>query len=230
MSERPLRTQLPAFTVAQWIAVFVPPILTATMYLAFTRLVSTYGFERGFLLAFAIYWIGWCLVLPSVLFGPRTVLGVFRETTPRFGSRRNLTLALLLWPLPFAFAFAFLPRIGGVGPRVILASIVVGIVIGVTEETLWRGLYVDLFDDWLFGVLYPGIWFGLWHFAPQAVRTDGFPGAPYSFVFYATVLGLSYGYYARETGSIRWATVSHVVHDSLGLAGGTFLTAAALLV
>jgi membrane protease YdiL (CAAX protease family) len=43
------------------------------------------------------------------------------------------------------------------------------------------------------------------------------PGGIYSFLFYALVLGLAYEYVARRTGSIRWTTLSHVVHDSLGL-------------
>jgi hypothetical protein len=112
----------------------------------------------------------------------------------------------------------------------LLASVAVGVVIGVTEELLWRGTYVELFpEDWRSGYLYPAVWFGLWHVAPQSVLTSDFPGAPYSFVLYATVLGLSYGYYTWQTGSIRWATVAHVVHDTLGLAGGTFLAAAVLL-
>ncbi|SEP03747.1 CAAX protease self-immunity [Halogranum amylolyticum] len=79
------------------------------------------------------------------------------------------------------------------------------------------------------GLLYPATWFDLWHFAPQAVLTSEFPGAPYSFVLYAILLGLSYGYYSWVTGSIRWGTVSHIVQDSLGLAGGTFLAGMGLL-
>lgn len=200
------------------------------MYLVFTSFVTWFEFEVGYLLAFALYWIGWCLLLPGLLIGPRRLLGLFREGSPRLGSRPRVTLALLLWPLPMAFAFAFLPRVGEVGATVLLASLVVGVIIGVTEEILWRGMYVELFpDDRLFGYVYPAVWFGLWHFAPQAVATVGFPGAPYTFVLYATVLGFSYGYYTGETGSIRWATVSHVLQDTMGLAGGTFLAGATLL-
>jgi membrane protease YdiL (CAAX protease family) len=43
------------------------------------------------------------------------------------------------------------------------------------------------------------------------------PGGLYTFVGYAVLLGLAYAYYARKTGSIRWCTISHVFHDSLGL-------------
>lgn len=214
----------------QAIALLVPPVLTGTMYLAFTGLVTAFGFERGYLVAFGVYWVAWCLLVPVVLLGPQRLLALFRDGSPRLGSRRRLTAGLLLWPLPVAFAFAFLPRVGDIGATVFVASLVVGVVIGVTEEVLWRGLYVELFPDdpWL-GLVYPSIWFGLWHLAPQAVLTSEFPGAPYSFVLHAVLLGLSYGYYSWQTGSIRWGTVSHVVHDSMGLAGGTVLAGAGLL-
>jgi membrane protease YdiL (CAAX protease family) len=66
--------------------------------------------------------------------------------------------------------------------------------------------------------------FGLWHVAPQSVRTSSLPGGVASFVLYATVLGLLYAYYARHTGSIRWCTVSHCIHDALGL--GAFVYSA----
>lgn len=218
------------FSSTQVIALLVPPVLTATMYLAFTALVAALGFERGYLAAFAIYWVGWCLLVPLALLGPQKLFALFEDGSPRFGSRQCLTLGLLLWPLPVAFVFAFLPRIGDVGVTVFVASLVVGVIIGVTEEVLWRGLYVELFPEnpWL-GLLYPAVWFGLWHLAPQAVLTSDFTGAPYSFVLYAILLGLSYGYYSWVTGSIRCGTVSHVVQDSLGLAGGTFLAGMGLL-
>ena len=218
------------FSSAQVIALLAPPLLTATMYLAFTGLVAALGFERGYLAAFTIYWVGWCLLVPVVLLGPRTLSALFEDGSPRFGSRRYLTLGLLLWPLPVAFVFAFLPRVGDIGVRIFVASLLVGVIIGVTEEVLWRGLYVELFpEDPLFGLLYPSIWFGLWHLAPQSVLASEFPGAPYSFVLYAILLGLSYGYYSWVTGSIRWGMVSHIGQDSLGLAGGTFLGGTGLL-
>ena len=53
--------------------------------------------------------------------------------------------------------------------------------------------------------------------APQLVRPNAQPGGMAAFLIYAFALGLTYAYYARKTGSIRWCTVSHVVHDSLGL-------------
>ena len=140
--------------------------------------------------------------------------------TPRFGDRPRLTILLLAWPLVFPLMFAFLPRLARINLPVLLASLALGLVIGVTEEILWRGVFVRLFPDniWL-NTIYPSIMFGLWHICPLAVRPNSMPGGAVSFVLYAVVLGLSYAYYARKTGSIRWCTVSHCLHDTLGLGG-----------
>jgi uncharacterized protein len=67
--------------------------------------------------------------------------------------------------------------------------------------------------------VYLSIMFGLWHISPQAVRSSSMPGEVFSFVYYAVLLGLAYAYVARKTGSIRWVTVSHGIHDALGLGG-----------
>lgn len=201
-----------------------PLVLLASMYVVFGVLVERFGYSLGFSLAMVAYMIGWCLLLPTILLGRRGVLDLFRETTPKLGNRPRLTLLLILWPIPFPLLFIFLPRIGEATFSIVLVSVAVGLAIGISEELLWRGTFVRLFPQSLaLGYLYPAVWFALWHLAPQSVHEVGFPGAPYSFILYALALGLSYGYYAFRTGSIRWCTVSHAIHDSLGLAGFTFI-------
>jgi membrane protease YdiL (CAAX protease family) len=48
------------------------------------------------------------------------------------------------------------------------------VVIGITEEVLWRGVYVTLFADnvWL-NTIYPSLAFGLWHLCPLSVAQVG---------------------------------------------------------
>ena len=74
------------------------------------------------------------------------------------------------------------------------------------------------------GYFYPSIAFALWHVAPQSVlpNSAAMPGGVAAFTTYALLLGLSHGYFAHKTGSIRWAVVSHCIHDSLGLSGFMF--------
>ena len=215
---------VPEFTFRQWILLVTPFVLIASMYFLFNGLVSRFGYSLGFSLGMIVYWVLWCIALPLALLGPGEFVDLFREAKPRLGGRPRLMMVLLLWPLPFPLLFRFLPRIGDATVMIILVSIAVGIAIGITEEILWRGTYVRLFPTSLtLGFLFPAILFGLWHLAPASIHEIPFPGAPYSFVLYALVLGLSYGYYAFHTGSIRWCTVSHIVHDSLGMAGATFI-------
>jgi membrane protease YdiL (CAAX protease family) len=212
------------FTARQWALLAAPFALVASMYVTFQGLVARLGYGPGFGLSMIVYWVGWCTLLPLAVLGPAGYVDLFREAKPRLGERPWLTLLALLWPLPFAFVFAFLPRIREATTSVLLASVAVGVAVAVAEEVLWRGTYVRVFpDSTALGHLFPGVLFGLWHLVPNSVHETPYPGAPYSFVLYALALGLSYGYYAFETGSIRWATVSHAVHDSLGVAGGTFL-------
>jgi CAAX protease family protein len=196
----------------------IPPLLVATMYGAFHYLTAWLGFPAGYLAAFVVYWIFWCVVVPTSILGWRTILSLFR-TSPTPFTKLGATTHILLWcPLAFPFAFSFVPRIAAASFVVVVASVVLGIVIGVTEELLWRGLYVTAFPNRLaLNTIYPSIAFGVWHLCPLSALPSRYPGGALSFAAYSIALGLSYAFYARQTGSIRWCTVSHCIHDALGL-------------
>ncbi|MEO8285215.1 MAG: CPBP family intramembrane glutamic endopeptidase [Chloroflexota bacterium] len=211
-------------TFRQGAALAVPPLLLVIMVPAFQWSTNLLGYPGGYLLGFVIYWGGWCILVPAGLLGGLgPLLDLFREGKPNIKQLPLKMHAALWWPLAFPLAFIFLPKIGHVSASIITASVLLGIVIAVTEELLWRGMYIRLFPDnaWL-NTLYPSVGFALWHVAPQLVRSNSMPGGMASFVIYAFVLGLLYAYYARKTGSIRWSTVSHAIHDSLGLGGVTY--------
>jgi membrane protease YdiL (CAAX protease family) len=203
----------------QWLALAVPPLLTTAMFVTFKAFLAWFGHPLGYLLAFAVYWVGWCLFVPALLLGGwRQLAGLFRTQAPNASATGWKTALLLLWPLAFPLFFRFLPQLREANLAILLASLLIGLVIGVTEEVLWRGVYVRLFRESLaLSVLYPSIMFALWHLAPQAVHANQSPGGVASFVVYSLVLGLSYAIHARRTGSIRGATLSHCIHDSLGL-------------
>lgn len=100
------------------------------------------------------------------------------------------------------------------GTPVIMVSIIIGGVIGVTEEisikqVLWHHISCNM-------VL-------VWHIAPQSVLPNQMPGGIASFLFYALLLGLDWGLVAWRTGSIKWVIAGHCIHDSLGLSGFAFL-------
>ncbi|MGE5577491.1 MAG: CPBP family intramembrane glutamic endopeptidase [Syntrophothermus sp.] len=94
----------------------------------------------------------------------------------------------------------------------------VALVNGTLEEVLWRGLYVATYPGRLWpSYLYPALGFGVWHYAPQSIFPNSFPGGSTSLVLFAVGLGLMGGWVARRTGSVRWTTVSHVLLDFSGL-------------
>ena len=201
----------------------MPPVLTVSMYGVFQVAVRRLGMPRGWLLGFVPYWLGWCVALPlALLGGPRGVRDLFRPVRTVDPPGRK-EFVLLAWPLAFPLFFRFLPGVRQAGARTLLASGALGLVIGVTEEALWRGVYGRVFPDSVaLGYLYPSIAFGLWHIAPQSVATNQAPGGAVSFVVYSVLLGLSYGYYARRRGSICEVTIAHCIHDALGLSGAMF--------
>jgi len=201
-----------------WFIIAVPPLLIASMYGAFRYLTARFGFPAGYLAAFGMYWVGWCTIIPTGLLGTRGVLDLFSRSHVPFAKLGTTTHVLLWWPLFFPLAFSFFPRIGSTPFVILIASVALGIVIGVTEELLWRGVYVTAFPNRLtLNTIYPSIAFGLWHLCPLSALPSRYPGGALSFTAYSVVLGLSYAYCARRTGSIRWCTVSHCIHDALGL-------------
>jgi hypothetical protein len=69
----------------QRVALIVPPVLIASMYGAFRYLTSVFGLPAGYLAAFALYWVGWCLIVPAAILRRGRLLSLF--TNRRRGSR-----------------------------------------------------------------------------------------------------------------------------------------------
>lgn len=207
-------------TVAQIGALLTPLLLLASMLWIFQAFTRRAGYPGGYLLAFVVYWLFWCLLVPVLLLGGIGPLFKLFRPFPSFWSLSWQTHLALWWPLIFPLSFMFLPRIRRANASILLVSILLGIVIGVTEESLWRGVYMALFPEtlWL-NLFYPSLLFALWHLAPQRVLPNRLPGGAFSFVTYALVLGLTYGASVLLTGSIAWSTIAHIVHDTLGLGG-----------
>jgi membrane protease YdiL (CAAX protease family) len=204
-------------TRAQAALIGAPVALIGSMYVAFPALVGTLGFPVGYLVAFIVYWLGWCTLAPAALLGWRGVLDLFRSPDRSAGHRVAIHAAL--WgPVAFPLVFAFIPRVGGLTPATMILSLLLGGVTGTAEELLWRGTYLAAFPDsfWL-GAVFPSVAFGLWHLCPLSVMPSRYPGGALPFVAYSTLLGMSYAYCARRSRSIRWCAVAHSIHDTLGL-------------
>jgi membrane protease YdiL (CAAX protease family) len=194
------------------------------MVLVFTTLGVWLGPRLGYLAGFALYWIGWCLVFPVLLAGPRRVLVCFRDARPRLGKPFWLGLLALLFPPAVGFSLAFPAALPTADICVIVTSAGIAVVNGIGEELLWRGLFIDVFPDRpALGYLYPTFGFALWHLAPQIIVPNTRPGGAVSFVIAAGVWGLCYGWVAWRTRSIRWTSLSHILLDFSGLGGRVYL-------
>jgi uncharacterized protein len=221
MSTLDLSLSLPRVVQEKKTAIMIamPVVLTATTYAAFQIFNNWWGYPFGYLMGFTFYWVFWCLAFPAcILGGVRPVIDLFKAEQPSF-RKLGWKIHFLLWFwIAFPLFTIFISRIGSVTAAILAVSILIGIVIGVTEEILWRGVYLRLFptNTWM-NMIYPSLMFGIWHISPQSVISSSMPGGVFSFVFYAVLLGLAYSYCARKTGSILWVTLSHVIHDSLGL-------------
>ena len=200
------------------LVLLAPVLLVLTMYAIFQAFVQVFGYPLGYLLSFVIYWLGWCGIVPMIALGPRGVVGLFVGGERGFLQAGPWTHVLLWSPLVFPFFFAFVPRFGAAGAPILLASAGLGIVTGLTEEVLWRGLYLRMFPENVWAnTVYPSVAFGLWHLCPLSVLPSRYPGGALLFLLYSVMLGVCYATTARTTRSIRWCAVSHAIHDALGL-------------
>ncbi len=198
--------------------VLAPLLLLLTTYLVFTAAVKLVGLKPGYLIGFLLYWIVWCLVFPLWLLGKEAVISMFRKVTEPLGKPKWLG-AILLFILPlFTVAYALPMQLPKATAIIIVLSMIIAVINATCEEILWRGAYFKVFPESIWwGYLYPAIWFGLWHYAPQSVLTSSYPGGAHSLILFAVVLGLMWGWVAWKTKSIRWVTLAHVILDFSGL-------------
>lgn len=201
------------------IALIVTPfILLGTTYLVFKRLVARFGPKAGYLGGFLFYWIAWCLLLPWWILGPDCQLHIYRDGPARFGNPAWLGASLLAIPLLLSYGYAFPRAIRLASVTIVLLSALLAIVNGTLEELLWRGAYLSAFQgSWFLGFVYPAIGFAVWHFAPQSIFANPAPGGNLALVIVAGIVGLMLGWVAWQTGSILWATLSHIMFDFSGI-------------
>ena len=194
----------------------IGPSVLASMLPAFLLLARCLGKRRGWYAGLALYWVTWCTAVPLMLAGRDGVKAMFRP------ARRDPAAAMLaaLPPLVSAFGGA---AVGGAGSRrESVALVCTAFGNGLAEEVLWRGLFAVRHPEgpWQ-SVIWPSVWFGVWHLAPGIAAADA-RRAP-RLAAGAFVLGLAYGTVARRTRSIRWTVASHTL-AGLGLVASARLS------
>jgi hypothetical protein len=101
-----------AAVARRWFPIALPPLLIGSMYGAFRYLTRRFGFPTGYLAAFGVYWVLWCVIVPAGILGIRRVRNLFGRSPVPFAKLGVTTHLLLWWPLAFPLVFSFLPRIG----------------------------------------------------------------------------------------------------------------------
>ena len=190
--------------------------MAGTFKLAQARL----GDRRGYLAGFGAYWLT-CVAMTAALIGPRRAVAALTTQPQESDSNRQILAALLVWPPVGAISTRLLPELSGANRQMIATSAAVAEANAPLEELLWRASYAELWPDnaWL-GWLWPSVGFALWHLAPQVIHPSKMGNLRY--VGASLALGLSWGWVAWSTGSVRWTTLSHVVTDASGSRNSLF--------
>jgi hypothetical protein len=202
------------------VAIALPVAMPIAMTAVFTVSRDRFGDHLGYVAGFGVYW-GACAALAVGLLGRRNVRTLFRDRRPRLPKPTALGVALLVWPVAGAVATVAIPSLRTATPVMVVTAAGVALVNAAVEELLWRGVYITFWprSAWL-GWIWPAIGFGAWHMAPQVIHPS--PMGPLAYSVAATVLGLSWGYVAWRTGSLRWTSVSHVFTDASGIRNSLF--------
>jgi membrane protease YdiL (CAAX protease family) len=178
-----------------------------TMYPAFRLTEALFGEAvhgyLGWFLGLVVYWVVWGAGFPLWVMGARGIRELIRPRRPTLQ-----LIALVAFPLAMAAVFRFLvPGMGYEKPSagVVLLLLSTAIGNGVFEELLWRGVYLHLFpESTLYGVVWPSLWFGLWHLIPTNAENLGMVIGPILFGVYLAFL-------TRRTGGVWWPILAHVL-------------------
>lgn len=188
------------------IAIVAPLVLIAMMYPIFQFLAGKYGERIGWYLGLVLYWLIWGGVFSWSMIGKESILRIIRPQ--KFTLR---ILLLILFPLLMAALYKYIPGMDYEKPSVWIFLLLVSTNFGngFFEELLWRGVYMSLFPDSLiFRIIWPSIWFALWHYVPGSVIANG---NVIGLIIGSGLMGLYLSFLAKKTGTIWWTILTHTI-------------------
>lgn len=195
-------------TSKQIIAIVLPPILVGVMIPVFRILSGVFpqDWRYGWALGLASYWIVWCGICSWLLIGKINILQIIQpqRLTPQI-------FILVLIPIIGAGLYRLVPGMEYEKPTLWILLILIATTFGngFFEELFWRGVYLELFPkSILWGMIWPSVWFALWHYAPGSVAPDG---NPWGLMIGSGVMGLYLSFLARRTGTIWWTILMHTL-------------------
>jgi membrane protease YdiL (CAAX protease family) len=195
------------FNTKQKIALIAPIFLVGVMIPVFRSLAGAFENDViGWYLGLVSYWLTWCIVLPVCLIGGKHISEIIRPQKP------NLTVILLvLFPIGMAALSKLILGMGYSKPKLWIWLLYISTAFGngFFEELLWRGVYLVLFPNRiLFQIIWPSIWFALWHYAPGSVSANA---NPLGLIIGAGMFGFLLSFLAKKTGTVWWGIVAHAL-------------------
>jgi len=190
----------------QKVGIAAPIILIAVMYPTFQFLSQVLGETLGWYIGLVIYWIIWGGIFSWWMIGKEYIKRIIQP------QRINLKIFLLvIFPLLMAALFKFIPGMDYEKPDVwvFLVLLSTNFGNGFFEELLWRGVYMSVFpNSIIFRIVWPSVWFALWHYAPGSVHSDG---NVIGLIIGSGLMGFYLSWLARKTDSIWWTIVMHTL-------------------
>jgi membrane protease YdiL (CAAX protease family) len=198
----------PVVNTRQLIATLAPPLLVLTMIPVFRLYVNVFEWHWriGWYLGLVTYWITWCGLFSWLLIGKKSIIQLIRPQPLSLN-----VLILMLVPIIGAALYRLVPGMSYEKPAlwIFLLLLSTNFGNGFFEELLWRGVYLDLFPEsaWL-GMVWPSLWFGVWHYAPGAISPEG---NPLGLMIGSGFMGIYLSFLARRTGTIWWTIWAHAI-------------------
>lgn len=191
----------------QQIATLLAPIvLIAVMYPIFQLLARRFGNTAAWFTGLATYWLLWGLTYPLLVLGKDAALELIQP------GKFDLN-AMLLALIPVIFSvigrYQFGVQYEKASTLAGLALLATAVGNGLFEEVFWRGTFLRLFpSSALLAMLWPSVWFALWHYVPGSVSSSG---GVLRLMVGAAFFGLFLSYLARRTDTIFWGILSHTL-------------------
>jgi len=190
----------------QKIAIIAPLILIGMMYPIFQVLSGVFEERIGWYIGLVLYWLIWGAAFSRFMIGKESIRKIIRP------QKLNIKIFfLVLFPLLMAALYKFIPGMEYEKPSIWIFLLLLSTSFGngFFEEVLWRGVYMRLFPDSIvFRILWPSIWFALWHYVPGSVSSNG---NVIGLMVGSGLMGFYLSFLAKKTETIWWTIIAHTL-------------------
>jgi len=194
----------------QVIVFIIPPVLIAIMYPIFNSLAEVLDNDRiAWYLGLIIYWILWGMVFPIIMIGKNNIIALIRPQRPKVAIIVPISIILL----GALSARLFVPGMEYEKQNAWILLLLLSTCFGngFFEELLWRGVYYELYpNNIFFRMIWPSIWFGIWHYVPVSINNNELTGL-IGMIIGPILMGLVLSYMTKKTGTLWWSILAHTI-------------------